>query len=931
MSNLDDQYNTFMEELEQKPDVRQLGFLHEDIDDDDPMRDVRAMAEAERRNNRRMRNPAALAPRAMDQSEGHERMEMDADGPITELNPNDMNRKVLVMKSGEMEIALEPEKALVYTCFNTTYDRASLNRADVWHQIMVHHDGKYRKEEILDALFTVISTDDFYPVAYREHTNIDYFLVRLCSKALVKLFDKNLKLPMPGSSDPLKLTVKLNIAKYIQGQIYPNGKIFSAVAERCDNAGLYGFSNMLNLDCFRNHGDFEELSVFLGNRAHLELVCSSINRLDEIRAKINAIKLTNNSIAHISPLVAIKDLPIQTLDLRFNRIKHPASLRPLKGCNINELYIEGNGIVDVPGYMDVLKEYFPKIIKIDRTFLGAKPRKQQKVVAAANRIGGDDEVEVTSTAGEVFASINGVVRNASDFKKYKFNTKWHQVVVSHDGRYDKAEILENLFTVLDGFDFYPCYYRTYSKQDEFFVINCYEALAFLVQSKLALKMKSSSEYISIVLKMDMAEFKDGQVVVEEKLNFALQCQFNDRCLDLCNFQQVLDRIKFVDFSVKSTRTLSTILTLAGRKYGVACLILRLRHNGIRNLGALSSLISYPKLIALDLRFNDIRTFDDLQGVIKNKIKEVFLDNNPVCNAAETGVEYIRKVRTFFPAMEKLDGIPLLDNGNVNFSQNFICTPEAYKFTESFVKHYFSIYDSFQRSSLKDLYHPKAQFSMTSNFSQSKTMDSHQVRLNAYQGKSRNLLRLANIDRAISSLVVGSERIANVLVSFPKTEHDFYSFRVDTPIFRPECVVITVHGAFKEMANSLLSDDFVLGFTRTFYIQPCAKGLGIFEKAIEFKIYNDLFHMYNLTTYGRENVFKHHDEPEVADPFVPHSEERENTIIVFQELTRLNRKWCMRCLEESSWNLKVALNIFLKLYEEDRIPENGFDTTLGQKR
>lgn len=238
------------------------------------------------------------------------------------------------------------------------------------------------------------------------------------------------------------------------------------------------------------------------------------------------------------------------------------------------------------------------------------------MVAAANRIGGDDEVEVTSTAGEVFASINGVVRNASDFKKYKFNTKWHQVVVSHDGRYDKAEILENLFTVLDGFDFYPCYYRTYSKQDEFFVINCYEALAFLVQSKLALKMKSSSEYISIVLKMDMAEFKDGQVVVEEKLNFALQCQFNDRCLDLCNFQQVLDRIKFVDFSVKSTRTLSTILTLAGRKYGVACLILRLRHNGIRNLGALSSLISYPKLIALDLRFNDVSIHTCYKNVLE---------------------------------------------------------------------------------------------------------------------------------------------------------------------------------------------------------------------------------------------------------------------------------------------------------------------------
>lgn len=917
-TDIEDQYNNFLEELEQKPDIRHLGF-----DNDDPMIELNAMAEAERRNTRLIRNPVALVG-----GRGGDDMdtENDRDAPLTELNPNDMNRKVLNMRSGELEIVLEPEKALVYTCFNTTYDRASLNRADVWHQIMVHHDGKYQKQEILDALFTVISTDDFYPVAYRQHTNIDYFLVRLCSKALVKLFDKNLKLPMPGASDPLKLTVKLNVAKFVQGQIYPSGKIFSAVGERCDNAVMYGYSNQLNLDNFRDHGEFEELCVFLGNRAHLELVCSSINRLEDLRTKVNAIKLTNNSIAHISPLVAIKDLPIQTLDLRFNRIKHPASLRPLKGCGINELYIEGNGIVDVPGYMDVLKEYFPNVIKIDSTFLGAMAKK----TVAPSRVGGDDEVEVTST-GEIYSCVNGAVEDAKKFKKYKFNTKWHMVVVAHEGRYEKSEILDVLFAMLDGYDFYPCYYKTYSKQDEFFVINCYEALAFLVQSKLVIRMKSTNELVSIVLKMNIAEFKEGQVVVEEKLNYALLGRFNDRCLDLCSLQQHLDKIKFVDICAKSTRTLSKILGLAGKKFGAACLVIRLRNNGMKNLSSLASLISYPKLIALDLRYNDICSFDDLYGVIKNKIKEVFLDNNPVCNTATSSIEYIRHVRKFFPAIEKLDGMPLLENGNLNFSQNFITTPEAYKFTESFVKHYFTLYDSFQRSSLKDLYHPKAQFSMTSNFTQSKTMDVHQVRLNAYQGKSRNLLKLANIDRAISSLVVGNERIANVLVSFPKTEHDFFSFRVDTPIFRPECVVISVHGAFKEMANSLLSDDFVLGFTRTFYIQPCAKGLGIFEKAIEFKIYNDLFHMYNLTGYGRENVFKHHDEPETSDPFVPHSEERENFLIVFQELTRLNRKWCLRCLEESSWNLKVALNIFLKLYEEDRIPENGFDATLSQRR
>ncbi|XP_058823731.1 nuclear RNA export factor 2 [Topomyia yanbarensis] len=920
MSSLADQYNDFLEELEQKPDISKIRF-----DQDDPLDSVNEFAEADNRSRRLKQNPMAIVGRNH-QDVGEE---MELDDLATDLNPNDMNQKVLIMKSGESDILLEPEKSLVYTCFNTTYDRASLNRADVWHQVMVHHDGKYQKKEILDAFFTVISTDDFYPVAYRQYTNIDFFLVRLCSKALVKLFDKNLKLPMPGSSDPLKLTVKLNVAKYVQGQVNPSAKVVAAVAERCDNAVMYGFSNLLNLDNFRDHGDFEELCIFLGNRAHLELVCSSINQLEDVRTKVNTIKLTNNSIAHISPLVAIKDLPIQTLDLRFNRIKHPASLRPLQGCGINELYIEGNGIVDVPGYMDVLKQYFPNVIKIDSTFIGAMVRKQAAAPARGG-VGGDDEVELSSS-GEIYQCVNGVVNSSKNFKKFKFNTKWHMVAVVHEGRFQKAEILEALFTLLDSYDFYPCYYKTYSKQDEFLVINCYEALACLMNSKLALRMKSTNELISVVLKMNIADFKEGQVVVEEKLNYILADRFNDRCLDLCSLQQHLNKLKFVDFSAKSTRTLSRILTIAGKKYGHVCFIIRLRNNGIKNLAALATLIAYPKLVAIDLRFNDITTFDDLQGVIKNRIKEVFLDNNPLCNTATSSIEYIRQVRNYFPAIEKLDGMPLLENGNLNFSQNFICTPEAYKFTESFVKHYFTIYDSFQRAGLKELYHAKAQFSMTSNFVQSRTMDSHQVRLNAYQGKSRNLLKMANIDRAISSLVVGNERIANVLVSFPKTEHDFFSFRVDTPIFRPECVVITVHGAFKEMANSLLSDDFVLGFTRTFYIQPCAKGLGIFERAIEFKVFNDLFHMYNLSTYGRENVFKHHEEPESTEPYVPHSEERENTIIVFQELTRLNRKWCLRCLEESSWNLKVALNIFLKLYEEDRIPDTGFDASLVSKR
>lgn len=248
-----------------------------------------------------------------------------------------------------------------------------------------------------------------------------------------------------------------------------------------------------------------------------------------------------------------------------------------------------------------------------------------------------------TSAGEIYSCVNGIVEDANTFKKFKFNTKWHMVVVVHDGRYDKGEVLDALATMLDGFDFYPCYYKTYSKQDEFFVINCYEALAHLVQAKLALRMKNTNELISVVLKMNVADFKEGQVVVEEKLNNCLVDRFNDRCLDLCSLQQHLDKIKFVDFTARSTRTLSRILSIAGKKFGPVCLVIRLRNNGLKNLQALSALFGFPKLMSLDLRYNEVRS-----GALYSKI--IFaLGNCPTSGTIQRQIALIKQLTLAAPA------------------------------------------------------------------------------------------------------------------------------------------------------------------------------------------------------------------------------------------------------------------------------------------
>uniref|UniRef100_A0A182SGK5 NTF2 domain-containing protein n=1 Tax=Anopheles maculatus TaxID=74869 RepID=A0A182SGK5_9DIPT len=336
------------------------------------------------------------------------------------------------------------------------------------------------------------------------------------------------------------------------------------------------------------------------------------------------------------------------------------------------------------------------------------------------------------------------------------------------------------------------------------------------------------------------------------------------------------------------------------------------------------------LITFIFLYLQISNFSDLKGIPWNNVTELFLDNNPICGTAHSSVEYVRNVRQFFGMLKQLDGKSLL--GNFAFCQNYICVPEAYKFAESFVQHYFALFDSFQRADLQELYHPKAQFSMTCDFeidtvhTPEEQMNSQQLRLASYIQHSRNLLEFkGNPNQAISMLIVGNERIGYVLTSFPKTEFDFYSFRIDVPVFTPERVLIIVHGRMREDEFSTQGQNYVLGFTRTWLIQPSGMGTNLFHEALEYKIHNDMLHMYDMVdgrnaTFGKSADATSEMEMDVT---LSDSDDRENALIVFKQLTKLNTEWSKRCLEESSWNLKVALNVFLKLYESKRVPKIAF--------
>uniref|UniRef100_A0A182PKK0 NTF2 domain-containing protein n=1 Tax=Anopheles epiroticus TaxID=199890 RepID=A0A182PKK0_9DIPT len=858
-------------------------------------------------------------------------------------NVHNTKSQTLKMCTGELDIVLEPKLASpLYNADNLQFDRTLLNRADMWHQVIVHHDNRCTKQKIKETLFNAYSYYDFFPVAYRRHVNADFFLLRMCNQVVLKMFEEGLVLKSPNLELPL--SVRLGIARFHNGQIFARQAITRAVQERCDNAAQYGDISVLNLDSFADHVSLRELCIYLGNRSQFEVVCSAIEQALSGNTCITSLRLANNDISHMSLLAAVKEAKLMSLDLRGNRIKHPSSLRLLKDISLVELFVEGNNLTDVPDYKKIIRSFFPKLLKLDSDLTQTTIPK-----VVRNNVMEEEEVEITSPG----TLITEADMCAGAFQKYNMTPHWHKVTVHHNGVFNKQDILDGLFRLLDKHAFFPCFYKTYSKQDEFLVQNCFDALQLLVKQRLKLVIPSHSTVLKLSLAMNVAEAGEKDVQPLKRLEQFVSKRFNLGCLDLCLMQTELNECKTVDFCAKSTFTLGYMLDFAARKYGNSCLVLRLRNNELKNCEAMESLSRFHKLVSLDLRFNSLAKISDLQGIPWNNVTDLYLDHNPLCGTMPSGAEYVRKVKQYFSMLDQLDGKKLLSC--YTYCQNYLCTPEAYKFAEAFVKHYFSLFDSFRRGELQELYHQQAQFSMTCTFAidtLAPEKDPQTDRIASYMQHSRNFIELnGDIERALSMLIVGNERIGCVLTSFPKTEFDFYSFRIDVPMFTPESVIITVHGRMKEDEATSIGQVNFVGFMRTWSIHPCGMGTNLFHDALEYKIHNDMLHMYGITQEECNDMFVAPNEEipptveniqvsarygvctEVSTNFRLHvqqdtsapceGDDRESTLIVFKELTQLNRDWCKRCLEESSWNLKVALNVFLKLYESKRIPKMAF--------
>lgn len=639
-----------------------------------------------------------------------------------------------------------------------------------------------------------------------------------------------------------------------------------------------------NLDHISGHQQLADVKFTLSNRGCYEMLCQRIAKVPGLLKNIDNLNLSSNGITTLQPLTNLQDFKFYSIELKDNLISSIAEFHFIKHLSVHKISIIGNSVSNEPQLGEKLGAILPTLKKVDQTHVeGVLPPKKEDTTV-------DNRDDAIVTFNKDFTKVRAVDVNEhtkKEFFKLK-NNEWNKVIVEHKGKASKREILDEMFKqFFNRIQFYPCYYKRGNRKDHFYLRKNFTALNTLLQKGLTMTMPSTNIEITFELHMKCAEWVEGQINWRHKLNYVLQKRMSGLKLNLNSFSSDSD---FDDLFIM----LSTVFGLpfvlnAARELGGDFLAISLQNNEISRVEALKFLKVFPNLITLDLRNNKIKSFEGLPPM--PKIVEIFLDKNPFCvQYYDEPWRYIRDLIKIFPNLEHVDGIRIDNNSNTAPLRNFFVSRGVYTLSESFVNFFFKLYDSSHRNGLKKLYEQNSMFSLVADLN--KTRDS----CNDYDDCSRNPLHYKDLNE---SRVFTGKAITAFFATLPQTQHDFTTMNVDVPLLTATNVLITVTGYFMELGTSLNDKSTAYGFTRTFNLQRGKRQFGTLENTFKYFVKNEMLLIRNISPLEAHKAFKKNviAEEEVRnlcqDLLPVKSQEEEASILLLNQMTKLNKNWCKR--------------------------------------
>lgn len=233
---------------------------------------------------------------------------------------------------------------------------------DMWHQVILHHEGKFEMADMMDAIFELLSPNDFYPCYYRMESTRDTFFVRSSYDQLEVLFTKKLQIPMPNRQI-LHISLKMKAAAIQKEHVNPTELIQSQIS-----ISFNLMNKILDLSHFASNKKLQEIVLRMSVPRILTNILSYASRKHSINVEV--LRLNGNGLKSargMHPIIWMKSL--KEIDLRDNCIENMTDLNAIPKATIVEMWLEGNPLCSnysgPNSYVSAVKDIIPTLVKLD--------------------------------------------------------------------------------------------------------------------------------------------------------------------------------------------------------------------------------------------------------------------------------------------------------------------------------------------------------------------------------------------------------------------------------------------------------------------------------------------------------------------------------------------------------------------------------------
>ncbi|XP_011685812.1 PREDICTED: nuclear RNA export factor 1-like [Wasmannia auropunctata] len=480
---------------------------------------------------------------------------------------------------------------------------------------------------------------------------------------------------------------------------------------------------------------------------------------------------------------------------------------------------------------------------------------------------------------------------------------WHKIKVLKGGLYDKDTVLKGILRAVEPNDLIPVKYQVCGEDAYFVARNCGPAIEMLCKANMIIR-NAKGDAIILVVTLGFSTINDLRVHLQPILLTALTKRYdpNKKTLNLENFHTDPNVEKSVYCPLSQLKIFNHVLSLA--KTAIATVEhLNLQHNELLNISAMEN-ADLTSIRYLDLRHNNLLNMNTLAPLKNMNITRLWLDGNPLCENYSTAKQYVDSAKTYCRNLQELDGVYIVENLPLIY-RDYFPNDKAQAFAESFVTHFFALFDQLDRTVLRGLYHKDAFYSMScaipNNIAQ-------KTNLNQYTS-NRNLLKKGA--KKNTCLYYGQEDIFVAFSKLPRTYHDKSSFTYDMLYDDGKCVAFSVAGLCKKLSSGIN----VLSFSRTFVLTASLDN--------EYHILNDQYHIWaapNKITPDKILVKHSFDEME---PVCFSPSEKSVLVTRIRQITKMNQEWSETYLKQAQWDMRKAISNFMKDLKSSEIPDHAF--------